>query len=312
MSESYRVLISDPLPPIVRKILEETGRIEVLEGQEPIATELPTIHGWIIRSATTVDAAALDRATSLRCICRAGAGVDNIDRVAAGARDVVVMNTADANSNAAAEHTIALMFSLARQVPAAARSMAEGRWDRKSFVGVELAGKTLAVIGLGKIGRGVATKGRGLGMRVIGYDPITPEDVTNPIGVERFPLAEIWSRADFLSAHVPLNDKTRGLIGRENLARCRDGIHIINCSRGGVVDPEALLEALESGRVAGAGLDVYEVEPLAEDSPLRTHPRIVCTPHLGASTVEAQENVGLMSAEQTRDFLLTGEVRNRV
>ncbi len=312
MSESYRVLISDPLPPIVRKILEGTGRIEVLEGQEPIATELPTIHGWIIRSATTVDAAALDRATSLRCICRAGAGVDNIDRVAAGARDVVVMNTADANSNAAAEHTIALMFSLARQVPAAARSMAEGRWDRKSFVGVELAGKTLAVIGLGKIGRGVATKGRGLGMRVIGYDPITPEDVTNPIGVERFPLAEIWSRADFLSAHVPLNDKTRGLIGRENLARCRDGIHIINCSRGGVVDPEALLEALESGRVAGAGLDVYEVEPLAEDSPLRTHPRIVCTPHLGASTVEAQENVGLMSAEQTRDFLLTGEVRNRV
>jgi D-3-phosphoglycerate dehydrogenase len=312
MTDTYRILISDPLPPIAKEILEKAGGFEVIEGQEAIATELPSIHGWIIRSATTIDAAALERATSLRCVCRAGAGVDNIDLEAAKNRDVVVMNTADANSNAAAELTIALLFSLARHVPSARQSMVEGRWDRKDYVGVELSGKTLAVIGLGKIGRGVATKGRGLGMRVIGYDPFTPEDVTIPIGVERFALEDLWERADFISVHVPLNDETRGLIGRENLARCRDGVRVINCARGGVVDPEALLEALETGRVAGAGLDVYDVEPLAEDSPLRRHPNIICTPHLGASTVEAQQNVGVMSAEQIRDCLTSGEIRNRV
>jgi len=308
----HRVLISDPLPPVVREILEKTGRIDVLEGQEPIATELPSIHGWIIRSATKIDAAALGRATALKCICRAGAGVDNVDLKAAAARGIVVMNTADANSNAAAEHTIGLMLALARHIPAAARSMAEGKWDRAAFTGVELAGKTLAVIGLGKIGRGVAAKARGLGMRVIGFDPVAPHDETAALGVERFPLLEIWPRADFITVHVPLNDETRGLVGRESLSHCKYGVRVVNCARGGIVDIPALLEGLESGRVAGAAIDVYEVEPLAGDSPLRTHPRIVCTPHLGASTVEAQDNVGLMSAEQIRDCLLSGEIRNRV
>ena len=308
----FRVLISDPLPPLVREILEETGKIEVLEGQGPIETELPSIHGWIVRSGTTVDAASLERATSLRCVCRAGAGVDNVDIPAANARDVVVMNTADANANAAAEQTIALMFALARHTPAAAQSMAEGRWDRKTYVGIELAGRTLGVIGLGKIGRGVATKARGLGMRIIGYDPVTPTDVTAPLGIERVELDAIWGASDFISLHVPMNDATRHIVGRENLSRCRDGVRIVNCARGGVVDPEALLEGVENGKVAGAALDVFDPEPLDEASPLRSHPRVICTPHLGASTEEAQRNVGVMSAEQVRDCLISGEIRNRV
>ena len=308
----FRVLISDPLPSLVRDILEKSGRIEVLEGQEPIETDLPSVHGWIVRSGTTVDAGSIERATALRCVCRAGAGTDNVDIPAASARDVVVMNTADANANAAAEQTIALMFALARHVPAAAQSMNEGRWDRKSYVGIELAGRTLGVIGLGKIGRGVATKARGLGMRIVGFDPVTPTDVTAPLGIERVKLEDLWGEADFISLHVPMNDATRHVIGRENISRCRDGVRIINCARGGVVDPVALIEGVENGKVAGAALDVYETEPLAEDSPLRNHDRIICTPHLGASTEEAQRNVGVMSAEQVRDFLIKGEIRNRV
>ena len=308
----FRVLISDPLPPMVREILEATGRIEVLEGQEPIATDLPSIHGWIVRSGTTVDAASIERATNLRVVCRAGAGVDNVDIPAATARDVIVMNTADANANAAAEQTLALMFALARHTPQAHRSMVEGRWDRKAYVGIELAGKTLGVIGLGKIGLGVATKAAGLGMRVIGFDPITPKEHTDPLGIARVELDGIWAEADFITLHVPMNDATRGLIGADNLARCKDGVRIVNCARGGVVDPAALIAAVDGGKVAGAALDVYDPEPLAEDSPLRTHEKIICTPHLGASTVEAQNNVGVMSAEQVRDCLLDGEIRNRV
>ncbi len=312
MSDKFRVLISDPLPPIVRDILEDAGRFEILEGQEPIASELPSVHGWIVRSGTTVDASAFERASSLKCVCRAGAGVDNVDLAAAARHDVVVMNTADANANAAAEQSIALMFAMARHTPAAHQSMAEGRWDRKTYAGIELAGKTLGVIGLGKIGRGVATKARGLGMRVIGFDPVTPADVTAPLGVERVELDALWPKADFISLHVPLNDATRGMIGRENLDRCKDGVRVVNCARGGVVDVEGLIEAVESGKVAQAALDVYEPEPLAEDSPLRGHKNIICTPHLGASTAEAQLNVGVMSAEQVRDFLIDGEIRNRV
>ena len=308
----FRVLISDPLPPMVREILEASGQIEVLEGQEAIETDLPSIHGWIVRSGTTVDAASIERASNLRVVCRAGAGVDNVDIPAATTRDVVVMNTADANANAAAEQSIALMFALARHTPAAHQSMAEGRWDRKAYVGIELAGKTLGVIGLGKIGCGVATKARGLGMRVVGFDPMTPEDVTNGLEIERVELDAIWGQSDFITLHVPMNDATKHLIGRENLSRCRDGVRIINCARGGVVDPEALLEGVNNGKVAAAALDVYDPEPLAEDSPLRGHDQIICTPHLGASTVEAQRNVGVMSAEQVRDFLIDGEIRNRV
>ncbi|MGA1202448.1 MAG: hydroxyacid dehydrogenase [Planctomycetota bacterium] len=311
MSE-FRVLISDPLPAMVREILEASGRIEVLEGQGPIETDLPSVHGWIVRSGTTVDAASIERASSLRVVCRAGAGVDNVDIPAATARDIVVMNTADANANAAAEQSIALMFALARHLPYAHRSMVEGRWDRKAYVGVELQGKTLGVVGLGKIGRSVATKAAGLGMNVIGFDPITPEDVTAPLGITRVDLDGIWSAADWISLHVPMNDATRHLIGADNLARCRDGVRIVNCARGGVVDPEALIAAVDSGKVAGAALDVFDPEPLAEDSPLRSHDRIICVPHLGASTEEAQRNVGVMSAEQVRDYLLDGEIRNRV
>lgn len=312
MSDNFRVLISDPLPPIVRSILEESGRFEVLEGQEPIATDLPTIHGWIVRSGTTVDADAIGRATALKVVCRAGAGVDNVDISAATAREVVVMNTADANANAAAEHTIALMFALARHIPFAHHRMVEGGWDRKAFTGVELAGKTLGVIGLGRIGRGVANKARGLGMSVIGFDPVTPNDLTSPLGIERVTLEQLWPRADFITVHVPMNDATKGIIGAENLDRCKDGVRVINVARGGVVDPDALLAALDGGKAAGAALDVYEVEPLAEDSPLRNHPKVVLTPHLGASTVEAQNNVGVMSAEQVRDYLLNGDIRNQV
>ncbi|MFQ5655228.1 MAG: phosphoglycerate dehydrogenase [Planctomycetota bacterium] len=309
---SLHVLISDPLPPDARGLLEETGHIRVTEQREGIEELLPVIHGWILRSGTRITADLLELATELRCICRAGAGVDNIDREAATRRGVVVMNTPDANSRAAAEHTIALLLALARNVPFAHATMAKGGWDKSAYVGVEVEGKHLGIVGLGKIGRIVARKARGLGMEVIGVDPFVSPEVAAGLGVELSTLEAMLPRVDFLALHTPLTDGTRGLINKESVARCRRGIRIINCSRGGVVDEAALLEALESGQVAGAALDVYAKEPPLESSPLRNHSSIVTTPHLGASTVEAQEKVATLSAQQVRDYLLSGTVVNAV
>lgn len=313
MSDStFKILISDPLPRIVREILEESGQVEVIECPGSIEDHLGEIDGWIIRSGSQITADVLERAPNLKCVCRAGAGVDNIDLDSAAARGVIVMNTPAANSNAAAEHAIALMFACARQIPFSHSTMAQGGWDRKKFTGVEVASKCLLVLGLGKVGLGVARKGVALGMDVLGVDPFVDTNTAKECGVELVSIEEGLPRADFISLHTPLNDETRGLVGTEFLEQCKQGVRIINVSRGAVINDEALLVAVTSGKVAGAGLDVFEEEPPPADSPLRGHPAIVCTPHLGASTVEAQLNVGIASARQMLDYLRNGVVQNGV
>ncbi len=305
------VLISDPLPVVTKQILLEAG-LKVIEGVDQLESSLGSISGWILRSGTQITADLLDKAPNLRCICRAGAGVDNIDCDAAAERGVLVMNTPAANSNAAAEHAIGLLFALARNIPQGYAKMCTGGWDRKNLVGVELEGKTLVVIGLGKIGQRVCCKGNGLGMTVLGCDPfVTAVDIASvPAQLEELDVA--LPRADFITLHPPLNDETRGMVDDDFIARCKDGVRIVNVSRGPVVDASALMRGIDSGKVAGAAIDVYDQEPPAEDDPFRSHPGIICTPHLGASTVEAQNNVGIQSAQQIVAFLAEGKVENAV
>ncbi|MGE4619012.1 MAG: hydroxyacid dehydrogenase, partial [Planctomycetota bacterium] len=254
----------------------------------------------------------LDQAPDLKCICRAGAGVDNIDCDAAADRGVLVMNTPSANSNAAAEHSVGLMFALARNIPQGHGKMSSGGWDRKKLVGIELEGKTLVVIGLGKIGQRVCRKGSALGMTVIGCDPYVNEADTRALGAEFAELNDALAQADFISLHPPLNDATRGMVNDDFIASCKDGVRIVNVSRGPVIDQAALIRGLDSGKVGGAALDVFSEEPPAEDDPFRNHPGIICTPHLGASTVEAQDNVGTQSAHQVVAYLSEGQVENAV
>ena len=312
MNDSVKtVLISDPLPAETRNILEQGG-LQVVEGADQIEANLSTISGWILRSGTQITSDLLDRASQLKCICRAGAGVDNIDCDAAADRGVLVMNTPSANSNAAAEQSVALMFALARNIPQGHQGMAGGGWDRKALVGIELEGKTLVVVGLGKIGQRVCKKASALGMSVIGCDPFVSEDEASGCGAKLMDLDAALAHADFISLHPPLNDSTRGMINDEFLGSCKSGVRIVNVSRGPVIDEPALLAALESGQVAGAALDVFPEEPPAADHPFRNHPKIVCTPHLGASTVEAQDNVGTQSAHQVVAFLNEGQIGNAV
>ncbi|OUU26258.1 MAG: hypothetical protein CBC13_00660 [Planctomycetia bacterium TMED53] len=305
------VLISDPLPPATEEILRNAG-LEVIVGGDKLEESLPSISGWILRSGTQITSDLLDQAANLRCICRAGAGVDNIDCDAAAERGVLVMNTPAANSNAAAEHAIALMFAVARNVGQGHLGMTQGGWDRKALVGVELEGKTLVVVGMGKIGQRVCRKANALGMKVIGCDPFVDAAVCEANGASHSALDSALPEADFISLHPPLNDQTRGMVNDEFLGGCKKGVRIVNVSRGPVIDSAALIRAVDSGQVAAAGLDVFVEEPPAEDDPLRSHPAILCTPHLGASTVEAQDNVGLQSAQQVAAFLLEGQVQHPV
>ncbi|NRA76046.1 MAG: hypothetical protein HRU16_08895 [Planctomycetes bacterium] len=305
------VLISDPLPAATKQILVEAG-LQVIEGADQVESSLGSITGWILRSGTQITAELLDQAPALRCICRAGAGVDNIDCDAAAERGVLVMNTPAANSNAAAEHAIALMFALARNIPQGHARMSTGGWDRKSLVGVELEGKTLAVIGLGKIGQRVCCKASALGMTVLGCDPYVKASDIDSIPVETAELDDALGRADFITLHPPLNDATRGMVNDDFISRCKKGVRIVNVSRGPVVDAAALIRGIDDQKVAGAAIDVYDQEPPPEDDPLRSHPAIVCTPHLGASTVEAQDNVGIQSAQQVVAFLTDGQIENAV
>ena len=279
---------------------------------DDIAERIKDADGVIVRSATKITADLMDKAEKLRVIGRAGVGVDNIDTEAATERGIVVMNAPDGNTITTAEHTIALMVSLARNVPQASAKLQSGTWDKKSFVGVELNGKTLGVIGLGRIGKHVAKIAKGFGMNIFGYDPFISEENASELGIKVGTLDEVISTADFLTIHTPVTDETRGIIGKDAFSKMKKGVRLINCARGGLVDEDALLEAIESETVAGAALDVYAVEPLAADSPLLNNPRIIATPHLGASTREAQEGVALTVAEQMRDYLLTGELRNAV
>ena len=309
-----KVLISDKLSDAAVAIFRNRG-IEVDVKSGLTAAELREIigayDGLAIRSATKVTKELLDVATNLKVVGRAGIGVDNVDLKAATARGVVVMNTPHGNAITTAEHAIALMFALARQIPEATASTKAGKWEKNRFMGVELTAKTLGLIGAGNIGGIVADRALGLRMKVIAYDPFLSEKRAIELGVEKVELAELLARADFITLHTPLTDATRNLLSREAIASTKKGVCIINCARGGLVDEAALAEAIQSGHVAGAALDVFATEP-AKESPLFALENVVCTPHLGASTNEAQENVALQVAEQMSDYLLSGAISNAV
>ncbi len=307
-----KVLISDSMDPKAAEIFRDKG-VEVDERPGLSKDELKAIiggyDGLAIRSATKVTEDLLSAATNLKVIGRAGIGVDNVDIPAATARGIVVMNTPFGNSITTAEHAIALMFALARDLPAADSSTQAGKWEKNRFMGVELTNKTLGLIGAGNIGSIVADRALGLRMKVVAYDPfLTPERALD-LGVEKAELDELLARADFITLHTPLTEQTRNILSRENLAKTRKGVRIVNCARGGLVDEVALKEALESGHVAGAALDVFVEEP-AKESPLFGTPGLVATPHLGASTTEAQVNVAIQVAEQMAEFLMRGGVTN--
>lgn len=309
-----RVLISDSLSPAAVQIFKDRG-IEVDyhpslgKDKDKLAEVIGNYDGLAIRSATKVTAKLLEKATRLKVVGRAGIGVDNVDIPAASAKGVIVMNTPFGNSITTAEHAIALMFAVAREIPAADASTQAGKWEKNRFMGVEITAKTLGIIGCGNIGAIVAERAIGLKMKVIAFDPFLSPERASDIGVEKVELDELLRRADFITLHTPLTEKTRNVLSAEALAKTKKGVRIINCARGGLVDEVALKAALDSGHVAGAGFDVFTEEP-ATANPLFGHPNVVCTPHLGASTTEAQENVALQVAEQLSDYLLKGAVTN--
>jgi D-3-phosphoglycerate dehydrogenase len=311
-----RVLISDALSPAAVQIFKDRG-VEVDfqpnlgKDKDKLAEVVGHFDGLAIRSATKVSPKILEKAKHLKVIGRAGIGVDNVDIPAATARGVIVMNTPFGNSITTAEHAISLMLALARQIPEADTSTRAGKWEKNKFMGVEIFGKTLGVIGCGNIGSIVADRGIGLKMHVIAYDPFLSPERALEIGVEKVDLDELFRRADFLTLHTPLTEKTRNIIDAASLKKMRKGVRIVNCARGGLVDEAALAEALKSGHVAGAAFDVFVEEP-ATANPLFALPNVVCTPHLGASTSEAQENVALQIAEQMSDYLLRGAISNAV
>jgi D-3-phosphoglycerate dehydrogenase len=309
-----KVLISDKLSLAAVEIFRNRGiEVDVKTGLTPtdLRAIIGTYDGLAIRSATKVTREVLDAAPNLKVVGRAGIGVDNVDVKSATARGVVVMNTPYGNAITTAEHAIAMMFALARQIPEASASTKAGKWEKNRFMGVELTNKTLGLVGCGNIGSIVADRAQGLKMRVIAFDPYLTEKRALDLGVEKVDLEDLLARADFITLHTPLTDATRNLISRDAIARCRKGVRIINCARGGLVDEQALVDALNSKHVAGAAFDVFVEEP-ATKSPLFGLENVVCTPHLGAATAEAQENVALQVAEQMSDFLLSGAVSNAI
>ena len=309
-----RVLVTDSL--------QEVG-IDTLRGHGLLVDVVPTLvpeelgrrvgpyHGLVVRSATRVTSAVIDAAPVLQVIGRAGVGLDNVDVDAATRRGIVCMNTPGGNTIAAAEHTMALLLAVARRLPQAHAHLRGGKWDRVQFVGAEMYGKTLGIVGLGRIGTEVARRAQGFKMTVVAYDPYLGSDVATGLGVELADLDALLRRSDFISVHVPLTQETQGLIGAAELARAKPGVRIVNCARGGIVDEAALAAAIRAGRVAGAGLDVFEREP-PWGSPLLDLDSVVVTPHLGASTEEAQTRVAVAIAQQVADLLLRGVVRHAV
>ena len=311
-----KVLVSDSLAPQGLELLEQARGLEIdyAPGLAPadLMDRIADAEGLVIRSGTKVTREVLERAGKLRVIGRAGIGVDNVDIPAATERGIVVVNTPSGNNVTTAEHAIALIVSLARHIPQATASMKAGKWEKTAFTGMELSNRTLGVLGLGNIGRVVAQLAQGLGMRVVAYDPHLPEEIAAKLDIELLGLDELFSRADAITVHVPKTKETTGLLGADAFSKCKRGVLIVNAARGGIVDEAALLAALDSGQVAGAALDVFEKEPPASDHPLVQHPQVICTPHLGASTEQAQLNVAIQVAEQVRDYLLDGEIRNGV
>ncbi len=313
----FRVLITDNLAPAGLKILQETPGIEVDNRSKLTPAEvreaLKTVDGIIIRSGTELTPELLEGQHRLKVIVRAGVGVDNINLPTATREGIVVMNTPAGNTTSTAEHTVTMMMALSRNVAAADASMKSGKWDRNKFKGTQLAGKTLAVVGLGRIGLAVAKRAIGLEMKVIGYDPFLSTERAAEQGIELIrDVDEIVTRCDYITVHTPLDDGTRGLLNADRIAKMRKGVRIINCARGGIVDESALADALKSGHVAGAALDVFVEEPPPADHPLLKAPNLVLTPHLGASTEEAQEAVSVEAAEIIVGFLIRSEVRHAV
>jgi D-3-phosphoglycerate dehydrogenase / 2-oxoglutarate reductase len=309
-----KVLISDKLSSAAVQIFKDHGvAVDLKPGldKDQLAEIIDNYDGLAIRSATKVTAKLLEKAKNLKVIGRAGIGVDNVDVPAATARGIIVMNTPFGNSITTAEHAITLMLALARQIPQADASTQSGKWEKNRFMGVEITNKTLGVIGCGNIGSIVANRAIGLRMRVVAYDPFLSPERAADLGVEKVDLSELFRRADFITLHTPLTEKTKNIINAQSIASMKKGVRIINCARGGLVDEQAMRAALDSGQVAGAAFDVFVEEP-ATANPLFGHPNVVCTPHLGASTMEAQENVALQVAEQMSDYLLNGAISNAI
>ena len=311
-----RVLISDALSPAAVQIFKDRG-VEVDfqpnlgKDKDKLAEIIDGFDGLAVRSATKVTSKIIERAKKLKVVGRAGIGVDNVDIPAATAKGIIVMNTPFGNSITTAEHAITLMLALARQIPQADASTQAGKWEKNRFMGVEITGKTLGIIGCGNIGAIVADRALGLRMKVMAYDPFLSPERAADLGVEKVDLEDLLRRADLITLHTPLTEKTKNIIDAKALARARKGVRIINCARGGLIDEKALRAALDSGHVAGAALDVFATEP-ATENPLFGQPNVICTPHLGASTSEAQENVALQIAEQMSDYLLRGAISNAV
>uniref|UniRef100_A0A669FBM9 phosphoglycerate dehydrogenase n=1 Tax=Oreochromis niloticus TaxID=8128 RepID=A0A669FBM9_ORENI len=308
------VLISESVDPRCKAILEENG-IRVTEKQnmtkDELIAKIKDYDGLVVRSATKVTADVISAANNLKIIGRAGTGVDNVDVPAATKKGIIVMNTPSGNTISAAELTCALLMSLSRNVPQAAMSMKQGKWDRKKFMGAELYGKVLGIVGLGRIGKEVASRMQSFGMKTIGYDPITPPEVSATWGVEQMSLEQLWPQCDYITVHTPLLPSTVGLLNDESFAKCKKGVKVVNCARGGIIDEEALLRALESGQCGGAGLDVFVEEPPKNHS-LVEHPNVISCPHLGASTKEAQarcgEDIALQIVDMVKGKNLVGAV----
>jgi D-3-phosphoglycerate dehydrogenase len=305
-----RVLVREPIAESGLAVLRERFDV-VVDGESELASIIGDFDAIVVRSATVLDAALIAKATRLKVIGRAGVGVDNVDVDAATRRGIVVANAPEATAVSAAEHALALLFAVARNVPQAHAALKQGAWERSRFAGIELAGKTLGVLGLGRIGRQVARRALGLGLRVVAYDPYVALDRFRELGVEPSPTPEdVYREADLITLHLPLNDETRGLLGRDAFARMRDGVRIVNAARGGLVDEDALLDAIRSGKVAGAALDVFATEPYS--GPLLELDQIVVTPHLAGSTSEAQDRAGVIIAEQVAAGLEGGLVETAV
>ncbi len=312
MTEKKRVIISDSLAKEAADILSSCPHIDVDVRAGISASELTQClgqyHGLLVRSRTKVTADMLSAADKLQIVGRAGIGVDNIDLSAAKERNVIVENAPNGNAVTTAEHAICLLLSLVRHIPQATASMKAGRWEKKKLKGTELTGKTFGIVGLGNIGKIVADRAQGLRMNVIAADPFVDASVAETLGVRVMPLDDMLAAADFISCHAPLTPKTRGMIGVNQFAAMKDGVFFVHAARGGIVDEPALVAALDSGKVAGAALDVFETEPPGEGHPLVTHPKVICSPHLGASTAEAQTKVAIEIAEQMVQFFTDGKI----
>lgn len=309
-----KVLVSDSISPKGVEILKKAGLdVDVKTGMKPdeLKACIGEYDGLVIRSATKVTADVIEAASKLKVIGRAGSGLDNVDKAAASKKGIVVMNTPGGNTITTAEHTIAMLFSVARLIPQATASMKAGKWEKKKFMGVELYHKTLGIVGLGNIGSQVAKRAQGIEMNVIAYDPFLSEEKAKTTGIRKVSLDELFAESDFITIHTPITAETRGVINSMTISRMKNGVRIINCARGGIINETDLYEALKSGKVAGAALDVLEKEP-PDNNPLITLDNVVCTPHLGASTEEAQENVAVAVAEQIADYLVFGVIRNAV